>query len=201
MSYFPGMFKAGGKTRTYMVQVNSLGDCVVYSLDAEGKPAEFVCGETVNVVSNSLLADFPDVKLVDLRRHHNNHKPPTLPQHFRLDFYGTWAELAVILNGKPGTRQARLRGQWCMLMWLGINTGLSWGDGEFASVNEAGKKADAEIVRKRQEAETKKDHKQRWATASEAAKEEARLAEERAADKIARGLHPMAIEKHGEPNS
>lgn len=47
MSFFPDLFKQAG---SWLLQVNNVGEAVLYRLDSEGKPVSFAAGDSLDEV-------------------------------------------------------------------------------------------------------------------------------------------------------
>lgn len=67
MSYFVFNPPKSGRFHRFLFQINKLGNSVIYELDEQGRPVEFVCGDISETIGSSLKAVHPGLVLVDLR--------------------------------------------------------------------------------------------------------------------------------------
>lgn len=113
-SYFNNVMPiAGKKMRSFTLQINDYGGCVMYELGDDGKPVNFVAHDSVL----HMLADM-STKLAPLLIWH-----PAVVQDFGANNY--WSEVAEILNFKKNPRvkiEALLLARHC----IGFNKFLEW---------------------------------------------------------------------------
>ena len=98
MSYFVFNPPKSGRFYRFLFQINKLGDSVIYELDEQGRPAEFVCGDVSVTIGSALRAVHPGLVLVDLRR--RNVSSPGF-WFWRIKVEQRWRDVLEILHGKP----------------------------------------------------------------------------------------------------
>lgn len=120
MSFFPNMFQSPPKGfRSWLVQVTQLGECVVYSLDEEGKPSSITCGPIDEAFGRALQQMNPRLRIVK-----NGPRDPSRTPRPERDWHlyplkeDTWKCLVDTLN-KKGVVGARLLARLRELAYAG----------------------------------------------------------------------------------
>ncbi len=101
MSYYKDLVGTNGGFRSFLFQVNDLGEMVIYRLGENGKVEDFASGKVELVLLFALRAAYPQVEI-----QLNNYCDPLMIDGNCLYFH----ELAAILNQcRSSIRRARVQ--------------------------------------------------------------------------------------------
>lgn len=141
MGLFPGMVTAASKggTKSYLVSINDIGECVITSYDPGGNPAAFVVSsDPLHMLISLARKLYPNVEIHTLQE-----GPKLLMNLFPRCGVLAWREVAAELNRKPKRVAARLiEYRLRLLHWdHPLDKCLDYSDGTW-SVTDSGKAFD-----------------------------------------------------------
>lgn len=102
MSHFPNMFQGGKNLKSWLLQINSQADVVVYRLSDDGKIEDMAAGKLSDVIMYPIQVIHPVCRLEIVSR-------PDEPTSWGFgvkDYPTTWGKVKRSITGKPSITRA-----------------------------------------------------------------------------------------------